>query len=281
MKLKQLSVLFLTAGALIFTGCSDDDKETDNTQAQTDFVAKSKTSSDVDVISDDVLYIIENEYNSQNAGRPMEAMDTQDFLPECATSVTTTVGNIWETTIDFGTTGCAMPNGNILKGIIVINGSTDFSAMSQTINYSFQNFYHNNRLIEGNRYVVRVLQNGNGNPQSTIELDFTVTFPNNIVVTREGNRAWEWVAGVDTPFNPLDNEYLVTGEWTTAFPDNTLTTEVTEALRIRGFCAHVVEGILTFTDNSNTVVLNYGNGECNNEAYISINGGSFSTFYLD
>lgn len=280
MKAKHLSVLILALGTCIFTACSDDDSA-DNTEVQGDLVAQSKTSSDADMIADDILYIIENEYNNQTAGRPLEALDTQDFLPECATSVTTTSGNTWETTIDFGTTGCAMPNGNVLKGSIVISGSTDFTAMSQTINYSFQDFYHNNKHVEGNRYVVRVLENGNGNPQSTIELDFIVTFPNGLIVTREGNRVWEWVAGIDTPFNPLDNEYLVTGEWTTTFPDNTLTTEVTNALSVKASCAHIVEGILTFTDNNNTLVLNYGNGECNNEIYISINGGSFNTFYLN
>lgn len=278
MKLKLFTALVLAAGSLIFTGCSDDDEE--NTQMQTDLVAQSKTSSEIDAVTDDILYIIENEYNNQTAGRPQGTLDSPSFLPDCATSVTTTADNNWETTVDFGTTGCEMPNGNILKGIIIINGSTDFTAMSQTINYSFENFYHNNRLIEGNRYVVRVLENENGNPQSTIQLDFTVTFPNGLVVTREGSRVWEWIEGVDTVFNPLDNVYLVTGEWTTNFPEDTLNTEVTTALKVKTTCGYIVEGILTFTTTNNTLMLNYGSGTCDNQATVSLNGGAESILYL-
>lgn len=266
------------ASFAILTSCSDDDEK--KTETEADLLEQTKMSSDVDAVADDIMFIIENEYSNQSsAGRSPQG--TQDFLPECATVTSTVTGGNWEATIDFGTTGCAMPNGNILKGIIAITGTTDFAALSQTINYSFENFYHNNRLVQGDRYVVRQLENSNGNPQSTIELDLSVTFPNGAVVTREGNRVWEWIEGVETIFNPLDNVYLVTGEWITVFPDNSLSTEITSALRILGTCNHIVEGTINFSTNSNALVLDYGNGTCDSEATVSINGAEAATINLN
>lgn len=278
MKKKVIAKLAILSFALILTGCSDEND--DKVVTQTDFVAQAKTSTEVDAITDDLLSIIETEYNNQNAtGRTTQG--AQDFLPECVTITSTINGGNWETVLDFGNTGCAMPNGNILKGVITITGSTNFEAMSQTINYSFDGFYHNNRLIEGDRYVVRVLQNANGNPQSTIELNLSVTFPNGEVVTRTGNRVWEWTEGVDTILNPLDNVYLVTGEWVTTFPNNALTTEITSALKIQMTCSNIVQGVVNFSTNNNTLVLDYGNGNCDNLATIAINGGAESTIILE
>lgn len=262
----------------MLTGCSGDDDAKVETQA--DLIEQTKMSSDVDAVTDDIMSIIESEYSNQSsAGRSPQ--ETQDFLPECVTVTSTVTGGNWESIIDFGTTGCTMPNGNILKGIITVTGTTDFAAMSQTINYSFDNFYHNNRLVEGDKYVERVLENANGNPEAAIELDLSVTFPNGEVVTREGNRIWEWIEGVNTVLNPLDNVYLVTGEWITFFPDNSLSTEISSPLRIEMTCPHIVEGTVNFSTNSNGLVLDYGNGVCDNEATVSINGSEAVTIYLD
>lgn len=278
MKSNFFTKMAIASFVLALVACSGDDDE-NNVETQEGLVEQIKMSSNMDEVTDDILYIIENQYEDQsNGGRSPQ--DTNEFLPECATVTSNATGNTWEATIDFGTTGCAMPNGNILKGVIIISGSTDFSAMSQTIDYSFDNFYHNNRHIEGNRHVVRVLENVNGNPQSTIELDLTITFPNGTVATREGERVWEWIEGVNTMFNPLDNVYLVTGMWITTFPDNSLTTEISTPLRVEIACQHIVEGTVNFSTNSNGLVLDYGDGTCDNQATISINGGEESPIIL-
>lgn len=274
MKTKALMCAGLSIVALAFTGCSDDDKR--GTGA--DMAQQTRMSTQADAAADDILTVIESEYSEQNPnGR--NGLVTP-FLPECATVTTTATGNTWQRVVNFGTTGCTLPNGNVVSGIINISGTTDYEALSQTITYSLQNFYHNGILIEGNKYAVRVLENTNGNPQSTIQLDLDLTFPNGTGATRTGSRVWEWVAGADTPLNPFDNEYLVTGQWATAFPDNTLATTVTSPLRVKLNCAHIVEGSLHFATNNNEADLDYGSGACDAQATLSINGGAATTIIL-
>ena len=259
--------------ALSMVACSDDDTHPDPGENQLEFNEEVAMSAEVDAIADDILNIIEDQYSEQNPnGRyNMQGGGNNGLLPDCATITTVASGNTWERTIDFGTEGCELANGNVLKGAIILNGTNDWDAMSQTINYSFNEFYHNNWHIEGNKFAVRVLANENGNPQSTISLDLSAT-SGDITITREGSRIWEWIEGIDTPFNPFDNEYLVTGSWTTDFPGNTLTTAVTNALHIKLNCPHIVEGSLHFETTSNEATLDYGAGTCDNQATVTING---------
>lgn len=257
------------AAGLLMAGCSRDRDE----RLGPDFAEDARTGAQVDVITDDVGNIVEDQYNDQSiTGR--DAMDFVSYLPECVTITTNVSSGNWQRTVDFGTTGCTLNNGNILRGKIIVNGTTDFAAQSQTINYSFVDFYHNNRHVEGNRHVVRVLQNSAGNPQSNINLNMTVTFPSGTVVTRTGNRIRQWISGVDTPLTALDNVYSVTGSWVTNFPNATQNTTVTSPLIVKLSCPHIVQGTLDITRNNNDIIFDYGTGTCDNQATLAINGGS-------
>lgn len=273
----QKTILYAAAG-LLLAGCSRSDDE----KNKGSFADAAKMSAQVDEASDDILKIIEDQYSAQANGEGrMSPADIQLLLPDCATVTTVANGNTWTRTINFGTTSCELYNGNVVTGILIVSGMNDFESMQQTIEYSFENFYHNGRHIEGNKFATRIASNGSGNPQSTITLDLTITFVNGTVAERTGNRTWEWVAGVNTPFNPFDNEYLVSGSWQTAFPDQTLSTTVTGPLRVKLNCEHITEGTLHFTAGNNEAELNYGDGNCDAVAELSINGGAASTFYLN
>jgi hypothetical protein len=135
-------------------------------------------------------------------------------------------------------------------------------------------------LVQGNRTVTR-------SHQSTIHLtaihpvnvmDINMTFTNsNGVYTRVGTRTRECVEGFDTRLIWSDNIYVVTGSWTTTFPNGNLHTNTIsdiEPLRIRMNCDYrIVEGTVNITRPNHTAVLDYGTGTCDNNATISIDGG--------
>ncbi|NHM05771.1 hypothetical protein G4D82_00930 [Flavobacterium sp. CYK-4] len=259
----------------------DDDKNSSN--GSSEFIS----STDVDVISDDVSQIVELESDQTASNRLTSA--TENFLGNCAQVTTSVSGNIVTRTIDFGTSNCTLNNGNTVRGKIILTFTNDWDATTRTINYSFENFYHNDNHVEGNRNVVKTIL-PSGHPQTTISLDMTVTTPSNAVYTVTGNRVREFAEGYGN--NILaDNVFLVHGNWTTTLPNgNTHSHSVNEEspLRIIYSCDQtvgrrrfeIVSGIATITRNNNTAVINYGDGQCDGVGTISINGGAAITFTL-
>lgn len=269
--MKAKILLFgMTLFLLTFASCNKD--EEGNSSSLTS--EETKTNAKMDAAADDVSKIIDDQYNVQEHSRMAVPAS---ILPACATVTTVVSGNTWTRTIDFGTTGCTMPNGNVLKGTIIISGSTDFNQSTHTINYSFVDFRHNGTLIEGNNTAVRTLQSTNANPNLhpvvNLTIDMTFTLINGNVYTRVGNRVREMVVGYDTPDVWLDNEFLITGSWVTTLPNGgTQNSTITTPLRVLMNCNHIVSGVLTVTRNNVTAVLDYGNGACDNIAIVTING---------
>lgn len=275
--MKTKKILFgMMLALFFFSSCNNDSKEnaSDLTAEETDVNAK------IDMITDDVSKIVEDQLTSQINGGGRMLLPGR-FLPDCVTLTNTIVGSTWTRTVDFGTTGCELKNGNILKGKIIVSGSIDLNKTALTINYSFVDFYHNAKLIKGNKTVVISQKSTSANqihPVATMTLDMTVTFPNGNVYTRVGTRIREMVEGIDTPSVWLDNVFLITGNWTTTLPNGSnQTSTITTPLKIRMNCNYIVSGVLAFTRNNNTAILDYGidNG-CDNQATATINGVTYT-----
>jgi hypothetical protein len=62
----------------------------------------------------------------------------KSILPACAT-VTTVTNDTWTRTIDFRE-GCALQNGNLVKGKIIVSASRNFAELTKSISISFVNF---------------------------------------------------------------------------------------------------------------------------------------------
>ncbi len=267
MKIKNL-VLGLTLSMFILS-CSNDDKP-----ASSD-LSEAKASAQIDIVVEDVSRIVEDQYALQanpGAGK-MSENSTQD-LPPCATVSTTVTPTTWTRTITFD--NCELPNGNILDGTIIVSGSRNFETQTHTISYSFVDFHHNDILIEGNRTIVRTIQStatlAQPHPVATMSIDMTVTFPNGNVYHRVGNRVREMIEGFNTPMIWADNVFSITGSWSTTSPAGTQTSTITTPLRVRANCPHIVSGVVSIVRNDHTAILNYGTGECDNLATLTVNG---------
>lgn len=266
MKIKNL-FLGLTLSMLILSCNKDDDSSSSE-------LSDAKVSAKVDQATEDVAKIVEDQYALQvNPSAGKNALQTQ-ALPPCATVTAVTTANTWTRTVVFD--NCTLPNGNVLDGTIIASGSMDFSTSSYTINYSFVDFHHNNILIEGNRTVVRTHQSTatltTVHPVATMSIDMTVTFPNGNVYHRIGNRVREMIEGFGTPLIWSDNVFSISGSWTTTFPAGTQTSTITTPLRVEVSCPNIVSGVVSIVRNSNTAVLDYGSGNCDNQATLTING---------
>ncbi|WP_396211608.1 hypothetical protein [Flavobacterium sp.] len=278
---------FILGLALVFTfySCNIDDKEEKGTITSEEMQVNAK----IDIASDDVSNIVEEQLTLDDGIVGRGTTSATQFLPACAvvTRVPETgvpaVGQNIVKTINFGTSGCEMPNGNVLKGVIIITIPYLPNATTHTITYQFVNFYHNAIKFDGTRTFSRTMSAAvDGHPIVTMNMDFNATFPNGNVYTRVGTRVREIIEGMNTPFILADNIYKITGSWTTTFPNTTVqTSTITTPLNVKMSCISVnkpllVSGVITITRNNNVATLDYGDGTCDNLAIFTLNGVAYS-----
>lgn len=266
MKIKTL--VLGTAMTMLFLGCNQDDS---NNSSRLD---EARVSSKIDMATEDVAKIVEDQYSLQaNPGAGKTVNNTTMDTP-CATVTVQLTETTWTRTVTFD--NCTLPNGNVLDGTIIASGSLNFDTPSYTINYSFVDFHHNGILIEGNKTVVRTVQStttlATAHPVANMSIDLTATFPNGNEYHRVGNRVREMIAGFGTPLIWADNVFSISGSWTTTFPAGTQVSTITTPLRVEADCPHIVSGIISIVRNDTTATLDYGNGDCDNQATLTSNG---------
>jgi hypothetical protein len=114
-----------------------------------------------------------------------------------------------------------------------------------------------------------------------MEMDMTATFPNGDVYHRVGTRTRECVDGF-TSTTLSDNLYKIYQSITTTRPNGTQHSHVvlaTNPLTVDMTCQYrVVSGVLTITGPLHSAVIDYGNGDCDNNATIAIDGGVATPF---
>lgn len=260
------------ATLLFLNSCNKDE----NDEITSDSAQKS---AQVDAASDEVDAIIEDTYLIQEGITGRLAAAPQSSLPECATRTVVMNGLTRTVTLTFSD-ACEMPNGNVLSGVITIVYEHNPTALSRTITFNYTNFTFNGIALTGGGSVVRVLVNGNGNPQSTATVDVTATFPNGGSAHRTGTRVREWIAGFGTPAW-TDNEFKVTGNWETEFANGDVNSGlVTTPLIRKATCPFFVSGVVQLTHNDFVGSLDYGDGSCDNVAVFTGPNGNQHTIHL-
>ena len=274
-----------------FFGCEKDNVTSTDSLTSDDALVSAK----IDMASDDVSNIVDQLFDNINGSTIAYRGVNNDnsVFSNCATitrvpafGTAITPGTQVTKTIDFGTTGCQLNNGNIVKGKIIISFVFQPTAVSHTVTYTFDNFYHNNIKFVGTKTFTRTMTAATAttapHPIVTMLLDMTITMPNGDVYTRVGSRTREMIEGFDTPQVFADNIYKITGNWNTTHPNGSVqTATITTPLRARMSCLAVnkpllVLGVITFVKNNVTATLDYGNGDCDNTAVFTVNGNSYT-----
>ena len=272
----NIFTLFIAIGIMAIS-CNKEDASTNSQQG----ISKEEIAMEgkLDKSIDDVDNIIEEGFLMQS-GSGGKTLNSSRFLSDCGTISSTLTGSTWSVTIDFGTTGCTLWNGNILKGKIILSFTNDFQAMTKVVSYTFENFYHNDVSLNGNKTFTRVRANANGNPETRFDVSLTLVLANGDTYSRTGLRVKEWTAGYDTPHTLSDDVYIITGNWTAVSPQGTKSASVTVPLKKLGNCRYIVEGIVVFTRNESEATLDYGSGGCDDQAMLSIDGGAATAITL-
>ena len=286
-----IKLMAVIALIITYTSCENDATTTPTQLTSNDAIVNSK----IDLASDDIATIADQLFDNINSNTiTYRSIDnTTSIFTSCATitrvpafGTAITPGTQVTKTIDFGTTGCTLNNGNVVRGKIIISFVFQPTAVSHTVTYTFDNFYHNNIKFVGTKTFTRSMTTQTTtaapHPIVVMELDMTIILPNGDEYVRVGTRTRELIEGFSTENNFMDNIYKITGSWTTTAPNgNQHTATITEPLRAKMSCIALnkpilAKGIISFVRNDIASTLDYGNGDCDNIAVFTINGVSYT-----
>ncbi len=263
----KTGMMVLAATFFLFTSCSKDestDEPTNDTSVELT-AEDSKQAAEAEETADRVYDIVESAYVELEEGTR-----TESFFSDCVTITISSENGVFFVTLDFGL-GCELPNGNILSGKINITYGPPQNG-TVTITYTLEDFTFNNKEVAGGATVYRQRENPAGNPESIVNKDLLITFPNGLVVSVDAVKSFEWIEGVGSG-TWMDNVYLVTGnrtiETNNGFSHYGI---VVEPLRREATCQWFVSGTIEITRNGNMGVLDFGDGTCDNLATLTVNG---------
>ncbi len=280
MKRQKLTfgIIALALFGLVLTSCNESDTIQEDLITEEIDLKAAETEAVIDKVSDESSAIIEEAYLMEEF--PITKSNVTDrYLPDCVTITVVIVQNMKTVTLDFGE-GCELRNGNFVSGKIIMTYERDPEAASKMITYSFDEFYFNRKNVEGGGSILRERSNENGNPQSTKTFDVTVTWPDGLFASKVGVKVREMIEGQSTSAWG-DNVFLITGNWTfTRRNGNVLSAKIIKELRRELACKFLVSGTIELSKNLNTAILDYGDGECDDLATVSINGGERREIHL-
>lgn len=198
----------------------------------------------------------------------------EGLLSTCATVTNDTSITPHLLTIDFGSTNCLCKDGRYRRGKVLIAYDGHYKDTGHTHTITFMDYFVDDNQILGQKTVTNNGKNTAGNITFTVNVDGKVIKANGGgTVTWKSVRTREWIAGYNTPvWN--DDIYLISGSATgTSAAGINFTITIIKDLRKEIGCRHFVSGQLSLApDNKPLRLIDYGNGACDNEATVTING---------
>ena len=189
--------------------------------------------------------------------------------------------------LDFGT-GCIGRDGHLRSGKIITIYTSRLIVPGAKATTHFENFKFDEIKVEGVHEITNLsspVSITNPFPPHSWKVVIEgakLTKPNGNYTEWNSNKTITQLEGMITPFIPLDDYYKIEGSANGKVKrDNILVAwraEITEPLIKIFSCRWIVKGRLrvarlTLSNNSPWIaILDYGGGDCNNRAVISING---------
>jgi hypothetical protein len=200
---------------------------------------------------------------------------TATIAPCAAYTVTPGQPGIFPRTVvvDFGS-GCADAFGITRKGVVTYVFSGKLFTAGTTVAATFTNYSINGYGLDGT-YTITNNTAQNGVVFSTSLQNGIFSFPNQSQYNYTESRTYTQTLGASTAGYFGDDAYSVTGgsTFSTAGGPSLVSTISTPLTKVFS-CPYIGAGVISFTYNSGSGTLDFGNGTCDNSAVLKF--GSFS-----
>ncbi len=190
-------------------------------------------------------------------------------------------------TVDFGTTGCKGPDGHVRRGKVITEYSARLIKPEAHATTTFDGYYVDSVKVEGTHRITNVSDPSAALPARKFKVEVIegkLTKPNGNYIKWNSTKNISQIEGLLT-LNPLDDIYRIEGSSRGQVLHGNLLvgweSGITEPLIKRFTCQWIVKGrIKTVRLNTSATgrwvaELDFGNGDCDNKATITINGMSY------
>lgn len=222
--------------------------------------------------TDDVVFEANDQIGASTNGRV--ALDDRHSLIRCA-EITHDVENK-TITVDFGD-GCEGPGGKIRSGKIIITYTNRKYVPGAVWVYTLENYTVNGIALEGTKTITNVSASLDDNLSFNKVLEGgKATWPDGSFATREVNKTFTWIR----ESNPINDEFHVEGEASgvtkdgVAYEVNILSTLIYKRICRREGVHIAVQGLKSIIKGDAEVLIDFGDGECDNIVTITRNGES-------
>lgn len=286
-------LLLVVAIAFIgFTACQKENSTTTTNVDETTFAnATSESDAEAEVVFEDVFdnvmgtsdevgmsgVGILGSVNNNNNGFDLNGADS--LGTRCFTVTITKLNppNAFpvKIVVDFGT-GCTGRDGRTRKGKIITEYTNRLVVPGAKATTIFDGYYVNDIKVEGT-HIIENKSTQNALIFRNQVIGGKLTKPNGNFTEWSKDKTWEQVEGFGTPFFPLDDVFKITGQANGAVKIGTNFMQwshiITKPLYRKFTCRYTVKGEVTIQrTNKPVAVLDYGTGNCDNKATITVNG---------
>lgn len=271
---KVLSVTALAIGAItIFFACKKEDKEMDETRDVQTMSAAQKEA-EINAIYEDAFEVT-LEYSTRDevlSGRKAPGVPEQSRFCETSELSYSPLGlENWPktVTIDFKT-GCTDEFNRTRKGKIIVELNKFVFMQGAVATITFDNYYVNDVKVEGTQTLQNLSSTAEGFSYSYTVAGGKLTFGDTAVVNYAGTRTLTQKEGASTPLVLADDLYELSGNATVSDSSFTATVVTTQKLQRQLSCPYIGKGVLTVTVNGLAAIIDYGNGDCDNKATLTL-----------
>ena len=265
-------ITFVLLSGMFFTACIQDKNDDLNNQQQSEQII---ISTEDHTTAEDLYQNVEDQVD--------EAIETRGGGGDCPI---VTANPDWQTyprtvTIDFGD-GCEGADGRTRRGQIVVEITDNIINTNASRTTSFVNFYIYDIKLEGSH----TWKNEGYDAQGNITLSRTVvggriTYPDGASAIWQSSGLLTQTAGGQTPLNFFDNVFEITGTANGVSREGfAFQVVIEEALVKDKICPWLVSGVITLTVDNVDVSVDYGNGNCDRKAILTLPNGTEHEIFI-
>jgi hypothetical protein len=287
--LTRLLPVFVLLGALLFTSCKKENSAVNTTEDSPAEVAATINTTTEEAQTEeqfDDVFNITASISAEDAGEDLGFDANVSVLAETGVRLSPSTTRCYTVTvvpqqpgvfpktvtIDFGN-GCLGRDGKYRKGKIVSIYTKRLLVPGAIVSTTFVGYHVDSFKIEGT-HITKNTSTTNMQGLKVTVIDGKITNTNN------GNwRKWNstkdilQIAGNGTPNFPLDDIYKIEGgaRGSNSF-GHSWASIIVDPLIKKFTCRWIVKGTVKIVRDSREALLDFGNGDCDNDAIIYING---------